>query len=312
MAFVDEIQLYIRAGKGGDGVVRWRREKFKPKSGPGGGDGGRGADVYIEAVSDLAYLDQYRNIKSLIAENGEPGGKMGCEGANGQDLIVKLPVGSVVTNRDTKEIFSLETVGQRICILRGGRGGFGNEHFKSSTNTTPYESTPGAFGQEGNFYIEVQLFADIGLIGLPSAGKSTLLNALTKAHSKVGEYHFTTLEPHLGVAPAGYVLADIPGLIEGAHEGKGLGHKFLRHIKRTKALAHVISLESDDPMHDYDVVRHELIAYDPSFTDKKEIIVLSKSDTHTDDTLLARYVDLFKGKIVITVSAYDDASLKKT
>lgn len=313
MAFIDELQLHITAGKGGDGVVRWRREKYKPLSGPGGGDGGRGGDVIIEAVSDVAYLEKYRHITEIRGNDGQDGGTFGKKGHNGEKIIIKLPVGSIVTNTDTGMTYSLDTVGQQELILRGGAGGFGNEHFKSSTNQAPYESTPGKEGQSGTFFIEVQLFADIGLIGLPSAGKSTLLNALTNAHSKVAAYHFTTLDPHLGVAPGGIVLADIPGLIEGASDGKGLGHKFLRHIKRTKALAHVLSLESDDIMRDYAIIRSELEKYDPELSVKEEIIILSKSDVipqEDHEDTLRQYTQEFSDRKVILVSAYDDDAIK--
>lgn len=314
MAFVDEITLSVKAGNGGDGSVRWRREKYKPMSGPGGGNGGNGADVFAEAVHDLAYLQMYRHKKKFQAEHGEIGGKNGMEGKNGEPLILNFPVGSIITNLETKESYSLDTIGQRVLLLRGGRGGLGNEHFKSSTNTTPYESTPGKPGQQADFHIELQLFADVGLIGLPSAGKSTLLNNLTNAKSKVAEYHFTTLEPHLGVLPGGYVLADIPGLIEGASEGKGLGHKFLRHIKRTKMLAHIISLESEDVLHDYQTVRAELEAYDTELGEKDEVVVLSKSDVIERETIEKQKEKLsqtFPHKKIFVISSEDPNSLKE-
>ncbi|MCA9353196.1 50S ribosome-binding GTPase, partial [Patescibacteria group bacterium] len=214
MAFVDEVQLHIKAGNGGDGVVRWRKEKFKPKGGPCGGNGGKGGDVYAEAVVDLGYLDHYLHTKHFSANSGESGGNSSKEGKNGDDLILKFPRGTVLKNTITGESHELVEVGQTIKILEGGRGGLGNEYFKSSTNTTPYEWTPGSPGEEADFHIELKLFADIGFVGLPSAGKSTLLNALTNAQSKVGAYHFTTLDPHLGDMH-GYILADIPGIIEG-------------------------------------------------------------------------------------------------
>jgi GTP-binding protein len=313
MAFVDEIQLEISAGKGGDGVVRWRREKFKPMSGPGGGNGGRGGDVYAEAVHDLAYLNFYRHKKKFQASHGEAGRKDGEEGANGQPLILNFPVGTVITNKETKNAISLDKIGQRELLLKGGRGGYGNEHFKSSTNTTPYESTPGKMGISGVFEIELELIADVGFIGLPSAGKSTLLNSLTNAQSKVAAYHFTTLEPHLGVLKGGTVLADIPGLIKGASEGKGLGHKFLRHIKRTKILAHVISLESGDVVVDYQQIRAELEKYDTTLTEKKEVIVLSKADLLDRSALETQRSKLesFVGdKQIFVTSTEDSNSLK--
>ncbi len=312
MALVDEIKLYIKSGKGGDGVVRWRREKSRPMGGPGGGNGGRGGDVYIVPIRDVGYLDFYRHTKSFTAENGNPGEGLGKQGAEGEDLILKFPIGSVITNKDTGETFELLHDDDKILILKGGRGGLGNEHYKSSRNVAPEESTPGAAGEDGNFHIELRLFADVGLIGLPSAGKSTLLNALTNAKSKVAEYHFTTLDPHLG-SFHGFVLADIPGLIEGASEGKGLGTKFLRHIKRTKMLAHVLSLESDDLVRDYEVIRKELAAHDQELATKDEIIILSKTDVITPEELRTKrsaFDKKIKHKTIIPVSAYDEESIK--
>jgi ABC-type multidrug transport system ATPase subunit len=213
MALIDEVQIHISAGRGGDGVVRWRQEKFKPLSGPGGGNGGPGGDVYIQAVSDIGYLDFYRHTKEFQAEHGHPGGNNSRQGATGESLTLKFPVGSILSNRSTGEVFELDHVDQKILILKGGRGGLGNEHFKSSKNVTPRESTPGQPGESADFDVELRMFADIGLVGLPSAGKSTLLNALTNAKSKVAAYHFTTLDPHLG-AFYEFIIADIPGIIE--------------------------------------------------------------------------------------------------
>ncbi len=242
MAFIDEIEISVKAGRGGDGVVRWRHEKFKEFGGPSGGDGGHGGNVYVKAVRDVHLLHRYRTKKVFQAERGEAGGKNSLHGHDGKDLDILLPIGSVITNIETNKKISLRSESERILLLRGGAGGRGNESFKSSTNQTPYESTLGAPGSKGTFFIEIELIADIGLIGLPSAGKSSLLNALTSAHAKVGDYPFTTLEPNLGEC-FGYILCDIPGLIEGASRGVGLGHKFLRHIKRTKMLVHLISVE---------------------------------------------------------------------
>jgi GTP-binding protein len=313
MAFIDEVQLHIAAGDGGDGVVRWRHEKFRPKGGPGGGNGGAGGNVYIEAVADLAYLDYYLHKKDFSAEKGEGGGISGREGANGEDLILKFPRGTVLTNNSTDEEIHLSEVGERILLLQGGRGGLGNEHFKSSTNTTPYEWTPGTPGNEDDFSIELRLFADIGFVGLPSAGKSTLLNALTNAKSKVAAYHFTTLDPHLGDM-YGHILADIPGIIEGASEGKGLGYKFLRHITRTKTLVHVVGLDSAHPLEDYNVIRKELGDYDPALLEKDEIILLSKNDL-VDSTVVSETISKFKKELgvekIYTMTAYDDESIKE-
>lgn len=313
MALIDEVTIDIRAGRGGDGVVRWRREKSKPMSGPGGGNGGHGADVYVTAVSDIGYLDFYRHTKDFQAPHGVPGGSDGEQGGNGEALVLKFPVGSIITNKTTGEAVELDHVGQTVKILTGGRGGLGNEHFKSSRNVTPHESTPGMDGDFATFDVELRMFADIGLMGLPSAGKSTLLNALTNAKSKVAEYHFTTLDPHLG-AFYEFIIADIPGIIEGASEGKGLGTKFLKHIARTKALAHVIALDSDDMVRDYETIRNELAGHDPELLEKKEIIIFTKSDMIDEKQLkekLKSMAKITKGKDVFVVSAYDDVTIKE-
>ena len=311
MTFVDEITIRLKAGKGGDGVVRWLHLKGKEFSGPAGGNGGNGGDVVARAVRDLMVLDRYKNGQTYKAENGEEGRNKNEYGANGEDLILEVPVGSVLTNKKTDEVFDLSEEGQEAIILKGGRGGLGNRHFRSSTNVRPRESTPGKLGGEANFYIEVRLVVDVGIIGLPSAGKSSLLNALTGANSKVGEYHFTTLEPHLGML-YGNVLADIPGLIRGAHEGKGLGDKFLRHIRRTKTLLHCVSLESENVVEDYETIRAELVNYDEELAEKKELVVLTKSDTVSPEVLEAKRGELAKhvGEDVLAVSIIDDDLLK--
>ncbi len=318
MAFIDEMTVHVRAGRGGNGVVRWLHEKFKEFGGPSGGDGGRGAHVYVRAVRDTTLLARYKNVKEFNAPNGEAGGNNSKHGANGEDMHIDLPVGTVITNNFTKEVYKLDKEGQEIMILKGGNGGLGNERFKSSTNQTPEEWTPGKNGDEGEFYIEVELIADAGLIGLPNAGKTSLLNALTKAHAKVGAYQFTTLEPNLG-ALYNYVLADIPGLIEGASEGRGLGHKFLRHIKRTKMLFHCISLEhetAEEIAVVYKTIRKELEEYHPDMVGKKEVILLTKTDVCMPTELAGKVADAkkkikeWKDKDVLTVSVYDIDSLK--
>ena len=274
---IDELTIYAKAGNGGNGVVRWRHEKFKPLAGPAGGNGGHGGDVYVRAVKDLNQLAKYTGKKSFVAESGVSGANQSQHGANGQDLYIDVPVGSRITDVDRQRTLELNEIGQIERILKGGGGGLGNEHFKSAVNQSPEESTKGKEGEAGNFLIEVVLMVDVGIIGLPNAGKSTLLNNLTNATSKIGSYPFTTLEPHLGDL-YGFILADIPGLIEGAAAGKGLGHKFLRHVSRTKMLLHVVSLENDDPLKAYYTIRKELSEYDEALTKREEWIILSKND----------------------------------
>lgn len=313
MAFIDEVTLTLAAGDGGDGVVRWKQEKFRPLGGPGGGNGGKGGDVYAETIDDLSYLEYYRFKKEYSAERGEDGGGNNKEGANGDDLVLRFPRGTVLTNTETGETFELREVGDRIKILKGGSGGLGNDHFKSSTNTTPYEWTPGKLGEKAEFNVELKLFADAGFVGLPSAGKSTLLNILTNANSKVGAYHFTTLEPHLG-ALGPYILADIPGLIRGASEGKGLGHKFLKHLTRTKMLVHVIGLDNEEPVESYREIRQELEAFDPVLANKQEIILLTKTDLVTNEELKV-ITDKLQEELgeeirLYHLTAYDDDTIK--
>jgi len=275
--FVDELEIFARAGKGGDGVVRWHREKYKPHGGPDGGNGGRGGDVYIRAVRDLSLLSKYTGDKTFMADIGEDGRTRSQHGRAGKDLYIDMPVGATVTDLSRERVFELLEDGQTEKILKGGSGGLGNEYFKSSTNRAPEQSTKGESGESGDFLVELALLVDVGLVGLPNAGKSTLLNALTNASSQVGSYPFTTLEPHLG-ALYEFAIADIPGLISGASSGKGLGHKFLRHIKRTKMLLQLVSLDSEDPKNDYYTILDELSNYDKDLVGKERWIILTKND----------------------------------
>jgi GTPase len=310
MAFVDELTIRAKAGRGGDGVVRWLHLKGKEFSGPAGGNGGDGGNVYIRAVSDINLLARYRGEKAFRAEDGEAGGSYNRDGKGGADLYIDLPRGAIVRNKATGEHHELLENGQTFLVLKGGRGGAGNRVFKSSVNTSPEESTPGTPGEEAELYIELRLIADAGLIGLPNAGKTALLNALTGATAKIGSYAFTTLDPNLG-ALYEFVLADIPGLIEGASEGRGLGAKFLRHIARTRLLIHCVSLESETPLIDYQTVRGELGNWGEELLDKPEIIVLTKSDAR-DPAYIKEISDLFsrEGKDSLIVSAIDDIFLK--
>lgn len=319
MAFIDEIKIYAEAGHGGNGVVRWRQEKFIPKGGPAGGDAGRGGDFYVQAVRDVHILSKYKAKKSFIAGRGEDGGNKSLHGKNGEDFVLELPIGSIITNEQTDENWQLTEEGQKVLLLKGGYGGFGNEHFKSSTNTTPKESREGQEGEKGNFKIELELFADIGLIGLPNAGKTSLLNSLTNAEAKVGDYAFTTLDPNLGDF-YGYIIADIPGIIEGASEGKGLGVKFLRHIKRTKMLAHLVSFENQNMLKSYKEIRKELEKYDKKLSlgedgllKKEEIIILTKSDVVEDSRIILKKIKDFEkiSKNVFVISLFDDKMVKK-
>jgi GTP-binding protein len=309
--FIDEITIHAQGGRGGDGVVRWRREKFIDKGGPNGGDGGRGGSVFAVAVQDINLLSKYKHKKEFKATRGDDGAGGSRHGKDGQDMIIQLPVGSVITSVESGGRISLEKEGQKELLLKGGMGGWGNEQFKTSINTTPTKATKGKVGEQGHFKIELELFADVGLIGLPNAGKSSLLNNITNAQAKVGSYQFTTLDPNLGDF-YGHILADIPGLIEGASEGKGLGFKFLRHIKRTNMLMHLVSLENEKPMTVYKQIRKELGTYDKSLLEKDEVIVLTKTDIVSDPKVIEKTKKEFEklGKPVLTLSLYDDASIK--
>lgn len=275
--FVDQITIFAKAGNGGDGVVRWRRVKFNPMGGPAGGNGGNGGSVYLRAVRDLSLLSKYTGSKEFVVPNGGDGKADSQYGKNSEDMYIDIPVGSVVTDRTRERKLEFFTEGQTEKILHGGQGGLGNEYFKSSTNRSPEQSTKGKAGEEGEFLIELSLVVDVGLVGFPNAGKSTLLNTFTNAQSAVGAYPFTTLVPHLG-ALYEYTIADIPGLIEGASTGKGLGHTFLRHVSRTKMLLHLVSLENEDVLSAYQTIRKELSTFGKELTDKEEWIILTKKD----------------------------------
>ncbi len=311
MALVDDVIIYASGGTGGAGVARWLHAKGKEKGGPSGGDGGRGGHVIIEGIRDMSALANYRYEKKFRGENGKSGDANDKHGADGADVVLKVPVGTIAHNTTTGEKIEILEDGQRVIFFKGGPGGFGNDHYKSSTNQNPFTATQGKAGQAGDIHFTLKLIADVGFVGFPNAGKSSLLNALTRARSKVGAYPFTTLEPYLGEF-YGFVLADIPGLIEGASSGRGLGSKFLRHIERTKFIAHLVSAEQEDPIAAYTNIRAELEAFGATLGEKREIIVLSKSDMVTPEEGKRIVDELHKatGKEVIPVSVIDDAALK--
>lgn len=273
----DEVNIIVSAGRGGDGHVSFRREKFVPRGGPDGGNGAIGGDVYFIGVSDLSALNFYRGKKEIKGIDGGAGGKKKCAGKNGEDLILRIPIGTIITDLQRGEKKEISVVGQKIFVVRGGAGGRGNFEFRSATNQAPLHAEKGQPGQSKKIHLNLQFIADIGLIGLPNAGKSSLLNALTAANVRVADYPFTSLEANLG-SMEGKIIADIPGLIEGASKGRGLGIKFLKHIQKTKLLVHCIDITSDSIEKDYQTIRAELGAFNQELLQKKEIIFLTKSD----------------------------------
>jgi GTPase len=298
--FLDYISIYCRSGKGGPGSAHLRREKYVPKGGPDGGDGGRGGHIILRGNKQLWTLLHLKYERHILAENGESGSGSNKHGANGKDKIIELPLGTVVRDNENLEVLMeiTEDTEERV-LLSGGRGGLGNTHFKSSTNQTPRYAQPGEPEQEGRFIFELKMLADIGLVGFPNAGKSTLLSVLSAAKPKVADYPFTTLEPKPGIVDAGhyksFVMADIPGIIEGAHEGKGLGHRFLRHIERNAALLFCIPSDSMDIAKEYRTLHHELELYNPELLDKDRLVAITKSDLLDDELQEAIEAELPKG-----------------
>ncbi|RMH12379.1 MAG: GTPase ObgE [Planctomycetota bacterium] len=322
--FVDQVIIEVRAGKGGDGCVSFHRGPYQPKGGPDGGDGGRGGDVIFYADPGLNTLIDFKGIRHWFAENGQQGRGRQQSGKSGQDKLVRVPPGTMVFNDQTGELIHDMKPGERVVIARGGRGGFGNEHFKSATNQTPRQSTPGQPGESLTLRLELRLIADVGIVGMPNAGKSTLLSRLTRAQPKIADYPFTTLSPQLGVAELDperrIVLADIPGLIDGAAEGAGLGHEFLRHIERTRVIVHLIDPLPDEgsPAESYRMIRDELEAYSTELAEKPEIIAINKADLFSDRSEVDELVrdlraDLrLGGEIdVLAVSAASGAGLNE-
>ena len=287
MKFVDEARIEVQAGRGGDGCASFRREKFIPKGGPDGGDGGRGGSVWAVADHNINTLIEYRYQRRIAAGNGEHGRGSDCYGASGEDVELRVPVGTVVIDEESGHALAdLARSGQRALIARGGAGGLGNLHFKSSTNRAPRQKTPGQPGEHRLLRLELKVLADVGLLGFPNAGKSTLISAVSNARPKVADYPFTTLHPHLGVVrvdgDSSFVIADVPGLIEGAAEGAGLGHRFLRHLSRTRLLLHVVDIapidEHADPVRQARALVGELRKFDPAVARKPRWIVLNKID----------------------------------
>jgi len=298
MKFLDQAKVYIRSGDGGAGAVSFRREKFIEYGGPDGGDGGRGGDVWALAVEGLNTLIDFRYQQHFKAKKGGHGMGRNRFGAGGEDAILMVPVGTQIYEEDQETMIAdLTEPGQKVLLAVGGNGGWGNLRFKTSTNQAPARSNPGAPGEERWLWLRLKLIADAGLVGLPNAGKSTFLAAATAAHPKIADYPFTTLHPGLGVVDLGtstrFVLADIPGLIEGAAEGAGLGHRFLGHVERCKVLLHLIDVTQDDPAGAYKTIRNELRAYDPELAERPEIVALNKIDALTPE-LVAEQVKALK------------------
>ncbi len=317
MGFVDEAKFFVKAGDGGNGCVSFRREKFVPKGGPNGGDGGKGGDVYLVADRSLRSLIDFRYRSHFKAGSGSGGQGSDKHGRGGKDCFLRVPLGSVIKDADTGEVLAdLIEPEQRFLAAAGGHGGLGNARFATSTNRAPRKATPGQLGEERWLVIELKLLADVGLIGLPNAGKSTLLSKLSAANPKIADYPFTTLEPQLGVLHLPYdepcIIADIPGLIEGAHQGVGLGHQFLRHIERTAVLLHLVdaSSEGGQPLADYQTLARELAAYNEALLDRTQLVVLNKIDL-VEPERLAEIKGMFNGEGLepIAISAEEGLGL---
>lgn len=312
--FADRAKIYVRSGKGGDGHVSFRREKYVPNGGPDGGDGGRGGDVIFEVDEGLNTLTDFRHIRKYKAQDGEPGGKRNCRGKNGEDIVIKVPAGTVIREAESgKVIADMSGANKRQVVLIGGRGGNGNQHYATSTMQAPKYAQPGQPAQELEMLLELKVIADVGLIGFPNVGKSTLLSRVTNARPKIANYHFTTLSPNLGVVDlpdgGGFVIADIPGLIEGASEGVGLGHEFLRHIERTKCMIHIVdaaSTEGRDPVADIYAINQELTLYNAQIAERPQVIAANKVDAiQTEEDPIEHIRTEFepKGMKVFAISA---------
>ncbi len=294
MQFIDQAEIEVEAGNGGDGIVAFRREKYVPAGGPSGGNGGKGGSVFFVATENLQTLLDFKYIHRFKAEDGGRGGPNNRTGANGSDRIIPVACGTSVYDTETDELFGdLVEPGQTICVAQGGKGGLGNQHFLSNRNRAPEYALPGLAGEKRLLRLELKLLAEVGIIGLPNAGKSTLISAISAARPKIADYPFTTLEPNLGVVRKpngdGAVFADIPGLIEGAHEGVGLGHDFLRHIERTRLLLHLIDVTAEDPMGNYQTIEQELQAYGRGLPERPQVLALNKMDAVSIDLDLEEF-----------------------
>lgn len=296
MKFLDLTKVYIRSGAGGNGCISFRREKYIEYGGPDGGDGGRGGDVWVEAVEGLNTLIDFRYQQHFFAQNGKSGQGNQKTGASGDDIVLRVPVGTEILDEDEDTVIAdLTELGQRVLLAKGGNGGFGNLHFKTSTNQAPRRANPGQEGVERTIWLRLKLIADAGILGLPNAGKSTFLAATSNARPKIADYPFTTLHPNLGVVGVDgveFVIADIPGLIEGAHEGRGIGDRFLGHVERCAVLLHLVDATSDDVARDYHTIIHELEAYGGHLADKPRVTVLNKIDALDEDERAERLAAL--------------------
>jgi GTP-binding protein len=294
--FVDRVEIFVKAGDGGRGMSSFRREKYVPKGGPDGGDGGDGGSIIIRAAANADSLAPLAHQKHWKAKNGEPGGSSLCHGKNARDLILDVPPGTIIRDRDRGHVLKdLTEVGQQVTVAKGGKGGRGNKYFATSTNRAPREFEPGGEGEERWITLELKVIADVGLVGLPNAGKSTLLSRLSRARPEIADYPFTTKYPNLGIVSVGgdrsFVMADLPGLIEGAHSGVGLGHEFLRHVERTRVIIHLVEpfpTDGSDPLQNYRTIRRELELYSPALAAKPEFVAVSKSELTGSDEVRDR------------------------
>ena len=314
--FVDYVKIYCRSGKGGRGSAHMRRAKYVPNGGPDGGNGGRGGNVYLRGNRNYWTLLHLRYDRHVFAGHGGNGSKARSSGKDGEDKYIDVPCGTVVYNAETGEyLCDVTEDGQVVLLLKGGRGGLGNWHFKSATNQTPRYAQPGEEGEEGTFILELKVLADVGLVGFPNAGKSTLLSVVSAAKPKIADYAFTTLEPNLGIVEVrdhkSFVMADIPGIIEGAHEGRGLGTRFLRHIERNSVLLFLIPADSDDIRRDYDVLLGELTQYNPELLDKERLLAVTKCDMLDEDLIAEMRGHLPEGVPSVFISSVSGLNIPR-